>query len=187
MLLLNPKIVAGQVEVEVHGVADRRDVAGAMPGRPDVEELAAGSDLAGHAQAADRRDMQPDEVDPAVGHKRQPLVAIDEQLSHRQGSRCLRTEMLKPRRVLGRETVFEEEQAERFQRLRELDGLDRGNTLVDVVDQLDIESELRTQVLEHLDRVVDVRSGLEDGEGRIPVGRACCTSFEVSPAAPYVA
>ena len=111
-----------------------------MPGRPYVEELAAGRHLAGHAQAADCRDVQPDEVDPAVGDQGQPLVAVDEQLPHCQGGRCLAAEVLEPGRVLGREAVLKEEQSERFQGLRKLDSLGRGHALVDVVDQLDVET-----------------------------------------------
>ena len=49
VLLLDAEVVAGQVEVQVGGVADRRDVARAVPGRAHAEELAEGRQLARRA------------------------------------------------------------------------------------------------------------------------------------------
>src|SRR5437763_215420 len=51
--LEDPEVVDGQAEVEVGGVADRRDVAGAVPGGPYAEELAVGGQLARRREAAD--------------------------------------------------------------------------------------------------------------------------------------
>ena len=53
--LLDAEVVAGEVEVQVGGVADRRDVARAVPGGAHAEELAEGGQLARHAEAADVR------------------------------------------------------------------------------------------------------------------------------------
>ena len=91
------------------------------------------------------------------GHQRQPFVAVDEQLAHRQrASRSAGGACWNQAASSGAKRILEEEQPVRLQGLRELDGLGRGHALVDVVEQLDVEAELRAQVVEHLDRVVDV-------------------------------
>src|SRR5579883_2457494 len=46
--LLNAEIVSRQVEMDIGGVADRRDITGSVPGRADGEEFTEGRDFAGH-------------------------------------------------------------------------------------------------------------------------------------------
>jgi hypothetical protein len=45
------KVVAGQIKVHIDGMADRRDIAWAVPAGADVEELATGGNLARHVEA----------------------------------------------------------------------------------------------------------------------------------------
>ena len=46
VLFLDAEVEDGEVEVQIHGVPDRRHVAGAVPGRAHSEHLAGGGDLA---------------------------------------------------------------------------------------------------------------------------------------------
>jgi hypothetical protein len=55
-----------------------------------------GGDLARHVQAADRRDVDPDEVDEPLRDKEDPLVAVHEKLAHRDCARGLQSENAKP-------------------------------------------------------------------------------------------
>lgn len=50
---LNAEVGRGEVEVDVGGVADGGDVAGAVPGGPDAEEIAHGGHFASRGEAAD--------------------------------------------------------------------------------------------------------------------------------------
>src|SRR5204863_35720 len=50
--LVDAEVVAGQLQGELRGVADRRGVAGPVPGRADAEELAERRHLSRHAQTA---------------------------------------------------------------------------------------------------------------------------------------
>src|SRR5262249_49690911 len=64
--LVDAEIVAGQLQRQAGRVADGRDVAGAVPGRLHAEELGEGRHLPRHAQPADLRDVDADEVDQAI-------------------------------------------------------------------------------------------------------------------------
>src|SRR5688572_28126868 len=50
VLLLDAEVPAGQVECQVRGVANRRDIAGAVPGGADTEQLAVRRQLASRCQ-----------------------------------------------------------------------------------------------------------------------------------------
>ena len=68
--LLDAEVVAGEIEMELSGVADWRNVAGAVPGGLHAERLCEQRDFARHADAADLRDMTADEIDQAAGNER---------------------------------------------------------------------------------------------------------------------
>src|SRR5262245_7374047 len=63
MAVLDPEIRHGEVEMQIGRVPDRRDVAGTVPGGAHPKELAQRGELAGRGDAADVREMDPDEVD----------------------------------------------------------------------------------------------------------------------------
>ena len=121
---------------------DRRGVAGAVPGGADAEELAERRHLARRAQAADLRDVDADEVDQPLGDERHVFVLRVEQLAHRDRDARLLAQQPEVVVLLGRERVFEEEQAVRLERLAEVDRLVRRDPLVHVVQQLDLVAEL---------------------------------------------
>ena len=135
-VLLNAEVVAGDVERGVRHVADRRDVAGAVPGGADAEDLAHRGDLAARGEAAGLRYMDADVVDQALADQRRPFVRAVEQLAHRDRGRALLADLAEVRDVLGRERVLEEEQAERLDGFGELHGQVRREALVHVVQQI---------------------------------------------------
>jgi hypothetical protein len=134
-----------------------------VPGRANVEELTARGYLARHVQAARGRDVNADEINPAVRHQRQPLMAVYEKLAHGKGSGALLAHDLKPGHVFRRKTVLEEEKPERLHGLGKHQRLRGRDALMDVMHELYVEAQLRAQVVEHLDGVVYVRGGLEHG------------------------
>src|SRR5215813_3410687 len=137
-----------------------------MPCGPDVEKLAAGGDLPRHVQPAGRGNVDADEVDQPFGYQENPFVAIDEKLAHGDRATGLLPQRFKPGDILGREGILHEERAVGLDRLAELNGLVRRDTFVYVMQELHIESQLGPQLIEHLDRVVDVWRGLEHRRGR---------------------
>ena len=94
--------------------ADGRDVPGAVPGGANAEHLARSGYFAGQAEASDGGYVNADEIDPAVGHQREPLIAIDEEFSHGERRGGLLAHGLKPMDVFGSEGVFQEEEAKRL-------------------------------------------------------------------------
>src|SRR5262249_29287061 len=91
VLLLDSEVVAGQIQVHVHSVSDRRNIARPMPGRADVEKLAARRDLPRHVQAARCGDVDADEIDEPLGHQENPLVPVYEKLPHGDRATGLRS------------------------------------------------------------------------------------------------
>src|SRR5204862_7303821 len=62
-VLLNAKVVADQVERDIGRMADRRNVAGTVPGRLDAKVLGQDRDLAGRRTSAGLGDMHADVID----------------------------------------------------------------------------------------------------------------------------
>src|SRR5918994_5939490 len=119
-------------------MSHRRDVTRAVPRRAYAEKFAVRRQLARQAQAPDIRDMHPDKVDQAVTDERHVLGLIDEELPHGEGRRSLLPQDAEVLDVLRRERVLQEEQTVRLQFLRQPDSLDGRNTLMYVVQQLDL-------------------------------------------------
>jgi hypothetical protein len=92
--LLDAEVVAHQVEVDIARVANRGDVAGAVPGCAYAKGLADDRQLAGRRDAADLADVYADNVDQAVGYEvirflAPPTFSVDHPLT-RWGRRCVR-------------------------------------------------------------------------------------------------
>ena len=68
-----------------------------------------------------------------------------------------------PLELVGRQRVLEEEQAVRLERLRQPDGLDRRQPLVDVVEQLQLGADGAADVVEQLGRSAGVAVGVVVG------------------------
>ncbi len=119
--------------MQVGGVADRRGVAGTVPGRADAKHLAEEGHGARRSDTAHLADVHPHEVDQPVFDQRLPFARIVEQLAHRLWRRTLLADIGKPVDVFRRERVFQEVQLERLDILGELHGVDGLEPLVDVV------------------------------------------------------
>src|SRR5204862_5097560 len=108
----------------------------------DAEVFAQRRDLPRRAQPAYLRDVNADEVDQPILDERQVLVLRVEQLAHRDRNARLLPQQPEMVVVFGRERILEEEQPIRLERLAQVDGLVQRHALVDVVQQLDVVSEL---------------------------------------------
>ncbi len=119
-----------------------------------------------------RGDVDANEIDPPIGHQGQPFIAVHEQLTHRERSGALRLDLLKPGHVLWRKCIFQEEQPVRLQCLGKYQRLGGRNALVNVVDEVYFEADFLAEVVEHPDRVIDVRGRLKHRRGS-DAARAC--------------
>jgi hypothetical protein len=159
--------------VQIGRMADGRDVARAVPRRPDPEELRERRELPRGSDAADVRDVHPDEVDQAVPDERHGLALADEQLPHRDRRAGLRSKEAQVLLVLRRNRVLQEEQPVGLEVLGELDGHDRGHPLVNVVEQLDVLAEARPELFEHPGHLATVRPGLPGILARVQPPERC--------------
>src|SRR5690606_10040288 len=87
------------------------------------------------------------------------LVDVGEELSHRHGDTGLPAQDLEVADVFRREGVFQEEKVVPLKLLGQVDGVDGGNALVDIVKQLHPGAELAAEVLKQLQDGVHVGSG----------------------------
>src|SRR5260221_13353598 len=81
-VLLHAEAVADDIERHVRAVSDGGHIAGTMPGRAHVVDLAESGDLAARGQPAGLGNVDADVVDEPLGDKRRPLVRAVEQLAH---------------------------------------------------------------------------------------------------------
>jgi hypothetical protein len=84
----------------------RIDIVGPVPCSAHPKHLAGMGNLAAHVQAAHCRPMTADEVDPAVGDQRQPLVLVDKQLTHSKRRGGFLAEELEPTDIVGGHRIF---------------------------------------------------------------------------------
>src|SRR5215212_7854853 len=106
------------------GVAHRRSVARPMPGRAHAEEIAKSRDLAGHADAADLREMAANEINQTPADNIDVFIRIIEQLAHRNWRRALLPKNFEVTDIFGREGIFHEIWAILFQLLAKADRVD---------------------------------------------------------------
>jgi len=153
----DPEVVERQIQVQVDRVADRRHVGGAVPCRAHAEELAAVGRLARQVQAARGGDVHADEINPAIGDEREPLVLVHEKLAHGDGGAALFADVLVPRGVLGGEQILHEVGAVLFDGLGQRQRPGWMRALVDVVAQLHIPADGLAKMVERRDEPGDVR------------------------------
>ncbi len=141
MRLLDAEVGAGEVELQVRGVPDRRDIARSVPGGANAEELAEGGQFAGllsppmsemWTRMKSIRRSWISGTYSAWLTKSSPIAI---------GIARLLAEEREVAVVLRRERVFEEEEPVLLQLLRQPDRQDRRHPLVDVVQQLDLVAE----------------------------------------------
>ena len=119
-----------------------------MPGRAHAVHLREGGDVAGRGKPTHGADVHAHKIDEPLLDDRCPLVRVSEQLSHRQRRGTLLADIPEPGDVFRRQGVLQEEQLERLRLLGKAYGLDWLQALVDIVQELDLEAQLTTQVLE---------------------------------------
>ena len=159
---VDAEVVAGQLERQPGGVPDRRAVAGSVPGGLHAEEFAERGHLPRHAQAADLRDVDADEVDQPLGDQRHVFLLSVEQLAHRERNARLLADQPEVILLLGRQRVFQEEQMVLLQLLAQADRLAGRDPLVHVVEQLDLVAQRRS---------AGARTAWEACAGRAPAPR----------------
>ena len=157
--------------MQVGGVAHRGDVARSVPRRADAVHGGHGRDVAGRRDAAHLADVHAQEVDEPTLDQGQPFGGVVEELPHGDGRGGGLAHAAEPLVVLGRQGVFEEEQVEGFELLREDDGVGGREPLVGVVEQFHLAAHGRAQVLEHPDRAAHVAPRIEIVAGFRALGR----------------
>jgi hypothetical protein len=146
-------------------MTDRIDVVRTVPSRAHIEELAAVRHLSAHIEAAHSGLVNTNEVDPPVGDQAEPLIAVDEQLTHSEWCRRFLAKDLEPAHIFRRDRIFHIKRPALLDRPAELNRLVRRRTLMDVMDQADVIAELRPQGLEHTNGRVDIPGSVEDRRG----------------------
>ena len=119
-------------------MADWIDVVRSVPCSPHIEEFTAVCYFSAHVETADGGLMDANEVNPTVGDKAEPLLAIDEELAHGQGCGSFLAEYLEPTNILRREGILHVKRPVLLHGLAELNRLIRCGALVYVVYQSDI-------------------------------------------------
>ena len=162
---MHAEVPTHQIERDVGGVADGRDVARAVPGGSYPEGLAHDRHLAARRESAGLRDVDADIVDQAVGDERAPFVRRIEKFAHGDRRRALLADQAEPLVVLGRERVLEEEELELFHVLAKLHGLRGADALMHVVEEFHFLAQLFAALFKHLERAADVDGRLVHGLG----------------------
>ena len=105
--------------------------------------------------------MDPHEVDQAIADQRQVLVDVDKEFAHREWCAGLLADDAEIVDVLWREGVFQEEEVIGLDVLRQLDGLDRRDVLVNIMAELEFVAERSPEALEHAGDHAAIRGRLE--------------------------
>src|SRR5688500_5682231 len=121
---LDAEVGARQVQVQICGVTDRRDVTRTVPRRANTEEFTECGQFASHRESTDRRDMDPDVVDQPFLDQRLPFSLIDKEFTHRDRDRRLLSQLREPANVFGSERILQEEESELLQLPGQSDCLD---------------------------------------------------------------
>ncbi len=153
---LDTEIGAGQIEMQVGGVADRGDVARSVPSGADTEELTEVGQFAGRGESTDCRNVDPDEIDQAVLDEHFPFACVHEELAHCQRNAGGFPHASEVADVLRSGRVFQEEESVLLKLLCEVDGKDRLDPFVNVVQQFDFVPDCRAEVLKQFRYDADV-------------------------------
>lgn len=108
--------------------------------------------------AADLTDVDPDKVNQLFGDQPLPLLAVVKQLPLRKGGAGLLPQAAEPGQLFQRQGVFQKKELQGLQLLGELNGLDGGDPLMDIVDELDFVPLPLADPLEQLDGVPQIAS-----------------------------
>jgi len=114
VLLLYTEIIAGEVEGKIGSMADRRNIPRPVPGSADIEKFTEGGEFPSRTDPTDLGDMYPNEIDEPIFDKRDILIRVVEQLTHRDRRARLLTHELEIVYVLRREWILKEEEVIRF-------------------------------------------------------------------------
>ena len=132
-------------------MADRRNVAGPVPGGTNAVHAGECRHVSGRREAAHLADVHADKVDQPVLDERRPLSRVVEEFPHRDGRGALLPDVSEPLQVFRRERVLQEEQLEGFRVFRELDRVHRNEPFVNVVEEFDVRGRIRADVADHVE------------------------------------
>ena len=167
---LDAEVGGPEIEVEVGGVADGRDVVRAVPCGADAIEVSEGGDVSGGGNAAHLTDVHADEVDESGFDEGGPLAGVIEQFTHGNGRGALRADGVEPLEIFGGEGVFEEEEIAGLDGFGEVDGLNGAEAFVDVVEEFDFRADEIADLFDHGHDIADVFTWVEVSAGECAVG-----------------
>ena len=135
--------------MQVGRVADRRDIAGAVPSGAEAVQVGVEGDVARQGETAHLAYMHTNKVDELPGNQWLPFARVVEQLAHGQRRGALLADAGEPLQVLRREEIFQEEELGRLQVFRKLHRVDGLQAFVDIVKQLDFWADCGAHMLDH--------------------------------------
>ena len=158
-IFLNAEIGHRQAEIERRRHAHRRQVGRAVAAGADLIEIGKRRDPAQMADAASVDHRRADIVDQLLLDKLLGVPDRIEDLADRERGGGVLADQPEAGLVLGRGRVLEPEQPVRLEILAEPAGLDRGQTMMDVVEQMNVPAERIARFLEQLGDVAHIFRG----------------------------
>src|SRR5688572_5116903 len=149
------------------GVADRRSVAGTVPGGADAEKFAESGDFARDADAADLRNVAANEIDEAVFDDVEIFVGVVKEFAHGDRAGAELAQGFEVADIFGREGVFEEEGTVLLDFAADVDGVDWMQALVHIVKEFDFFAEVFAHVFEKFGNGAAIGGGFEDVSGEM--------------------
>ncbi len=147
-VLLDAEVVDGEAEMQCGRHGDRRKIGGAMEAGADVIELGEVRGLLCMGDAAAVDDGHADVVDPLAADQ---IVCIPDGVEDLAGSDWgggVLADDLEAFLQLGGAGIFHPEEVVGLEGLAETRGLDRGETVMDVVEQVDVGAEFDAEPFE---------------------------------------
>ena len=131
-------------------MTNRRCIARTVPRGSHIVHIGKCSDIARRSNTPHLADVHANKINEPILNKRCPLVRMIKKFAHRQRCGALRAHVVKIRIVFRRESIFQKEKLERLHIFGKLDGVNRAQTLVNIVQKLDFRPDLRTYMRNHI-------------------------------------
>ncbi len=158
-VFLDAEVRDGDVEVHGRGDGDRGEVRGAVRAGADLVERGQVEDAAQVGDAAGVHDRGAHVVDELLGDQLLHVPDRGEHLAGRDRRGGVLPDQAERVLVLGRRRILHPEQAQLLDALAEAAGLDRGEPVVHVVQQVEAETEPFADLGQVGGREVEVRLG----------------------------
>src|SRR5207237_4439220 len=124
----------------------------------------------GWRQTTDVADVDAYKINQVVGNEGHPFLRIVKDFAHGNGSGDLLAEHLEPHVLFRWQGVFQKEESVRFKLLGHTYRLDRCQMLMDIMQQLHLVAQMRTEILKEAGNAASVGIGVEIEAGRCLVG-----------------